>query len=391
MTLELPPGYRFAAIGCRVRPEWDRDDLALIVSDRPAVAAGVFTQNRVAAAPVQVSRSRIPSADARGIIVNAGNANACTGEQGLRDAEAMTTRAAACAGGSAMQWLVASTGVIGRAMPMERILPGIGQAAQRLSSSDDAFHAVTRAIMTTDTKPKVASTAVGEARIVGFAKGAAMIGPNLATMLGFILTDAAIRPEHLQPMLADAADRTFNCVSVEGHTSTNDTVFLLANGTGPVLTREQMTSFNTALESVCADLAEQIASDAEGANHLVVIQVDGMANENDARRVAKCVAESALVKSAIYGGDPNWGRFVSAAGYAGVPFYERDLSMWLGPHLLYDRGTPTPLDPLTPATYLKANRRIEMRLVFTLGHASCTFRTCDLTPEYVRLNGDYTT
>ena len=391
MTLALPSCYRFAAVGCHVRPEWERDDLALIVSDRPAVAAGVFTQNRVAAAPVQVSQTRIPSANVRGIVVNAGNANACTGEQGLRDAEAITVCAAECIGGQPQQWLVASTGVIGRALPMDRLLTGIAVAAQKLSDSDDSFHTVTRAILTTDTKPKIASKMVGETRIVGFAKGAAMIGPNLATMLGFILTDAAIRPELLQAMLAEAADRTFNCVSVEGHTSTNDTVFLLANGAGPPLGPHETKAFAVALETICADLAEQIAADAEGANHLVVIQVDGLVNGADARKVAKCVAESALVKTAIYGGDPNWGRIVSAAGYAGVPFHERDLSLWLGPHLLYDRGTPTPLDPLTPAAYLKANRRIDMRLVFTLGPASCTFRTCDLTPEYVRLNGDYTT
>jgi glutamate N-acetyltransferase / amino-acid N-acetyltransferase len=391
MTLALPSSYRFAAVGCHVRPEWDRDDLALIVSDRPAVAAGVFTQNRVAAAPVRVSQTRIPAGDVRGIVVNAGNANACTGDQGLRDAEAMTARAAACVGGSTNQWLVASTGVIGRALPLDRVLPGITAAAERLSSSEDAFHAVTRAILTTDTKPKVAYKTIGGSRILGFAKGAAMIGPNLATMLGFILTDAAIRTELLQPMLAEVADRTFNCVSVEGHTSTNDSVFLLANGVGAPLAGEALSHFASALDDICGDLAEQIAADAEGANHLVVIQVDGMVSSSDARRVAKCVAESALVKTAIYGGDPNWGRFVSAAGYAGVPFHERDLSLWLGPHLLYDRGTPTPLDPLTPAAYLKANRRIEMRLVFTLGSASCTFRTCDLTPEYVRLNGDYTT
>lgn len=390
MTM-IPDGYRFAAVGARVRPDWDRDDLAVVASDRPAAAAGVFTQNRVAAAPVQVSRSRVPADGMRAIVVNAGNANACTGEPGRRDAVGMAERAAAGLRCPAESVLVASTGVIGRPLPTDRLLPGIDRAVARLAPGPDSFAAVTRAVLTTDTRPKVAAEACDGATVLGFAKGAAMIGPNLATMLGFVLTDAAVAPADLQRILSVAADRSFNCVSVEGHTSTNDTVFLLANGPGPRLTGDRLERFAESVTRICANLAEQIAADAEGAEHLIVVRVEGLKSEADARRVAKCVAESPLVKTAVYGGDPNWGRVVSAAGYAGVPFDEEELSLWLGPHLLYERGLPTATDPLTAAEYLKAHRRVEFRLAFGQGSAGCTFFSSDLTPEYVRLNADYTT
>jgi glutamate N-acetyltransferase/amino-acid N-acetyltransferase len=390
MTLPIPSGYRFAAVPARVR-DWERDDLALVVSDRPAAAAGVFTQNRVVAAPVQISKSRVPAAGVRAIVVNAGNANACTGDPGRHDALAMTAEVARCINCEPDAALVASTGVIGRAMPMDRILPGIATAAGRLAAGPAAFEAVSRAIMTTDTRPKVAHRMTGDATVLGFAKGAAMIGPNLATMLGFVLTDARVTPADLQNVLARAADQSFNCVSVEGHTSTNDTVFLLANGTGTLLGGGELDAFALAVEEVCRELAEQIADDAEGAAHRIAIHVVGLASESEARQIAKCIAESALVKAAVYGGDPNWGRIVSAAGYAGVPFLEEELTLWVGPHLLYERGLPTMPDPVPAAAYLRENRQVEFRLLFARGPARCTFFTSDLTPEYVRLNADYTT
>src|SRR5262249_31643091 len=232
--LHLARGYRFAGVHCGVRPDRDRPDLALVLSDPPAVAVGVFPQNRVVAAPGQVCRERLPADGVRGVVVCAGNANACTGEQGLADARRMAALAAEAVGARPEQMLVASTGVIGRPLPMAALTTGIPGAAAALADTAAAFDAAAHAILTTDTRAKVASRLVrldegGEVRVTGFAKGAAMIGPNLATMLAFVLTDADGTPGFLQSVLRDAVDRSFNCISVEGHTSTNDTVLLFAN------------------------------------------------------------------------------------------------------------------------------------------------------------------
>jgi glutamate N-acetyltransferase/amino-acid N-acetyltransferase len=391
----LARGYRYAGVHSGLRPDPERLDLALLVSDAPAAAAGVFTQNRVVAAPVQVCRERLPSAEARGVVICSGNANACTGPRGLDDARRMAAVAAEALGCRPEQILVCSTGVIGRPLPMPVIEPGIRAAAGSLEDNPAAFGRAARAILTTDTDIKVSTRSLtlprGEVRLTGFAKGAAMIGPNMATMLAFVLSDAAVVPEDLAALARAAAERAFNCVSVEGHTSTNDTLLLLANGRGPQLRDDELARFNEAATGVCADLARAIAADAEGATHLVTIEVTGLHTEEEARRVAKTVAESALVKTALFGADPNWGRIVSAAGYAGVAFAEKDLSLWVGETLLYRAGTPAPFDAAAVSGYLKNNRELRLRLQFTLGGASCTFWTCDLTYDYVRLNADYTT
>ena len=218
-----------------------------------------------------------------------------------------------------------------------------------------------------------------------------MIGPNMATMLGFLVADAPVAPNDLHHILRISVEQTFNCISVEGHTSTNDTVLLLANGQGTPLAGRDLTLFAGAVHDICTDLARAIAADAEGANHLVVINVDGCRSDAEAKQVAKTIAESALVKTAIYGSDPNWGRFVSAAGYSGVKFEEKDLSLWMGDLPLYRAGAPLPFDAKAASSYLKHNREVHLHLRFTLGTGKCTFYTCDLTPEYVRLNADYTT
>jgi glutamate N-acetyltransferase / amino-acid N-acetyltransferase len=391
----VPHGYRFAGHVSGLRSEPNRRDLALIVSDGPAAVAGVFTQNRVAAAPVQVCRTRVPRADARGIVVCSGNANACTGEQGLADARRMTALAAEAIGCRPEQVLVASTGVIGRPVPMQILEAGIPAAAKRLESSIPAVDDAAHAILTTDTCIKVASARLecsnGDVRLLGFAKGAAMIGPNMATMLGLLVSDAAVRPDDLQTILRHSVGRTFNSISVEGHMSTNDSVFLFANGKGTPLAGKDLDEFAAGVHTICAYLAKAIARDAEGAAHLVTIDVEGTRDDDEARRIAKTIAESALVKCAIFGADPNWGRFVSAAGYAGVPFEEKQLSLWLGDMLLYQHGAPLPFDPKAASNYLRHNRDVHLRLRFTLGSGQCTFYTCDLTPEYIRLNADYTT
>lgn len=387
----LARGYRYAGIASGLRTEPGRRDLAVIISDQPAAAAGVFTQNRVCAAPVRVCRERLPRSDARAVVVCSGNANACTGQQGLADARRMTDLVAAELGCAAEQVLVASTGVIGRPLPLPVLEAGIPLAVRAALPGAEALHHAAQAILTTDTGIKVATRELPGYTLTAFAKGAAMIGPNLATMLAFILTDAAVDETDLQQVLRAAADRSFNCISIEGHTSTNDTVLLLANGSGPRLTGPDLAAFRDAVTGVCVELARKIAYDAEGAEHLITIEVEGCRTDAEARRIAKSVADSALVKTAVYGADPNWGRVVSAAGYAGVEFDETDLSLWLGDMLLYRHGSPVPFDAAAASAYLKHNREVVLTLKLTLGSGRCTFYTCDLTTEYVRLNADYTT
>ncbi len=387
----IAEGYRFAGVISKLRTEPDRRDLAVIVSDRPATAAGVFTQNRVCAAPVQICRERLPRADARAVVICSGNANACTGEQGLADARRMAELVANDIGCAPEQVLVASTGVIGRPLPMPILEAGIPKATAALRPGADAFNDAAHAILTTDTRIKVSTKLVGTHSISGFAKGAAMIGPNMATMLGFLFTDAAVEAQDLQDILRRSTADTFNCISVEGHTSTNDTVLILANGAGPALTGKALQSFEKSVREVCAELARAIAEDAEGAQHLITINVEGCRTDADARTIAKAIAESALVKTAVFGADPNWGRVVSAAGYAGVEFEERDLSLWMGSFLLYERGVPVPFDAKLASAYLRDNRNVDFRVTLELGMGRCTFYTCDLTTDYVNLNADYTT
>jgi len=391
----LARGYRYSGIVSGLRTEPDRRDLALIISDTPASAAGVFTQNRVCAAPVRVSRERLPRSDARAIVVCSGNANACTGEQGLADARRMAELVAFDLRVKPEQILVASTGVIGRPLPMPILEAGIPKAARSAKPGRESLNDAAHAILTTDTGIKVSSRvlelASGTVTITGFAKGAAMIGPNLATMLGFILTDAAVDENDLLHILKASCESSFNCISVEGHTSTNDTVLLLANGSGPKLAGHDLATFQDAVGGVCMDLARKIAIDAEGAEHLITLDVEGCRTDAEAKQVAKAVAESALVKTAVFGNDPNWGRIISAAGYSGVMFEEKDLSLWMGDMLLYRDGTPLPFDAASASSYLKHNREVYFKLKFALGAGRCTFHTCDLTYEYVKLNADYTT
>jgi glutamate N-acetyltransferase/amino-acid N-acetyltransferase len=396
-TWHLARGYRYTGLHCGIRPERSRRDLALVLSDTPASAAGVFTQNRVRAAPVRLCQERLPSASVRGVVICSGNANACTGPRGLADARRMAEVAGEVVGCAPKDFLVCSTGVIGRHLPMPVVEQGIRAAVGTVAETREGLDAAAHAILTTDTRIKVVTRAVEiagrEVRLTGVAKGAAMIGPNLATMLAFVFTDAPVAPGDLATIAGRASAHTFNCVSVEGHTSTNDTLLLLANGQagGPVLQGDGLAKFTPQVTNVCADLARMIAEDAEGAQHLVTIEVEGLRDDLEAHKVAKAVADSALVKTAIFGADPNWGRIVSAAGYAGVEFEEEHLSLWLGDMLLYQAGVPQPFDAATASAYLKRERNITLRLRFTLGPGRCTFWTCDLTYEYVKLNAEYTT
>lgn len=393
----LPAGFQASGLHCGIKKDPQILDLALIAAAGPCAAAGVFTTNLVHGAPVKVSRERVPSAGARAVVINSGNSNACTGEQGIADARWMTAEVARGLGCAEHEVLVCSTGVIGRFLPKEKLAAGIPRAIAALAGDAGSFHAAARGIMTTDTFPKQATragTLEGKpVRISGVAKGAAMIAPNMATMLSVILTDARLTPTQADAMLRHAVDRSFNCISVEGHMSTSDTVLLLASGASGVGVESQAdtASFQKWLDEVAADLAQAIIRDAEGADHEIEIDVRGLRNRADAFRIAKSVADSPLVKTAITGADPNWGRIVSAVGYAGVPLAESDITLRLNGHLLYQSGTPLPFDAGVVSDGIRNNRRVHIELEFPLGNEAVRFWTCDLTAEYVRLNADYTT
>ena len=400
MSLPLTQGFRAAGLHCGIKKDPANFDLALFVSDLPATSAGVFTQNRVCGAPVKVSRERIRRTTSRAVVINSGNSNACTGDQGIADAKWMTGLVAEQLQCAAEDVCVCSTGVIGRFLPKDKLAVGIPLIVPRLAASDDAFERAARGIMTTDTCVKMATRAVriqGQTvRISGCSKGAAMIGPNMATMLCVIMTDAALTVPEADHMLRHAVDRSFNSISVEGHTSTSDTVILLANGaafgtTSSPLSTADAALFQQALDEVAADLAMAIISDAEGATHIITIDVTGCRTRDEALRIAKTIADSALVKTAIHGADPNWGRIVSAAGYSGIDLKEEHISLKVNGIPLFQAGTPLAFDAAAASKSIRDNRDTHVELSLTLGSAAVRFWTSDLTAEYVRLNADYTT
>lgn len=388
----VPKGFRASAVKAGIKPSGGLD-LALLAAEVPCTAGGTFTTNRVCAAPVRWCREIIPSESARAIVVNAGNANAATGAQGEANVRRTAELAAELVGCEPGQVLIASTGVIGHQLPMEKIESGLRAAAPALSNDAQSFRTAAEAILTTDTKIKVVSKSVAGATLLGMAKGAAMIGPRMATMLAFLTTDARIDKADLQAVLSEAVEESFNCLSVEGHTSTNDTVLLLASGLASTepLKGEGLAAFARELKDACQTLAQAMAADGEGSTHFITIDVEGCTDREEARTLARAVADSPLVKTAIHGADPNWGRIVSAAGYAGIPFRETELSLWINGTCVYERGTPTDFDAEALSRALRANRDVTLRLLFARGSASIRFWTCDLTAEYVRLNADYTT
>jgi glutamate N-acetyltransferase / amino-acid N-acetyltransferase len=394
--LFVPGGFSASGVTAGLKASGS-PDLAMLVSDHPCAAAGAFTLNRVCAAPVKWCRDRLPADDICAVVINSGNANAATGALGLENARRTAGAAAGLLRCRAEQVLVASTGVIGHQLPMDLIEKGVVQAIGRLGADAESFHAAAGAIMTTDTRPKVVSLrqSIGgrEVSLLGMAKGAAMIGPRMATMLAFLLTDAPVRSSALRKALIPAVDRSFNCISVEGHASTNDTVLLLSS-TAPyevALRGGELSAFADMVTNASEQLARAIADDGEGATHFITIDVTGCASFDDARSIARAVADSPLVKTAIHGADPNWGRIVSAAGYAGVPFPEEDLSLSINEVSVYKDGVPTSLDTAALSKSLKNERNVQLRLSLKSGAESVRFWTCDLTAEYIRLNADYTT
>jgi len=387
---------RFLAAGVRAGIKEQGEDVALIYSEMPASAAGVFTANIVRAAPVLVSQLRVPRATARAVIVNSGNANACTGEQGLQDARAMTAQTARLLEIAEEDVLVASTGVIGKRLPMDRVSAGIEEAVRSLSR--DGGPSAARAIMSTDTRPKEESVEVSiggsKVRIGGIAKGAGMICPNVATMLAFITTDAAVAPEMLQAALSNAAERSFNCLTVDGDSSTNDTVIVLANGAAgnPRIERRDRDweEVADALEFVSVSLAKQIAKDGEGATKMIEITVRGAKSFQDARQIARTVANSPLVKTAMFGCDANWGRVLAAAGRAGVDFDPSAVSLFFGTTPVVRHGEPVDFSQAEMHELLRGSE-VNVLLEIGSGPGSAAVWTCDFSYDYVRINAEYHT
>lgn len=402
-SLTLVPGFRAAAVHARVKASSppEKLDVAVVASDTPAIAAGVFTTNRVKAAPVTYDQDILArhAAGIRAVVINSGNANAVTGAQGLADARATAETAAAALGVDANSVLVMSTGVIGQMLPMDRLLPGVTAAVNALDGGNDAGHRVARAIMTTDTFPKEAAVRVTVAgrkvTIAGVAKGAGMIAPHMATLLSVIATDVAIRPAALRAALEDAADRSFNCVTVDGDMSTNDTLLALANGQAenPVIDGPDSpgyAEFLDGLRQVSAALARMIARDGEGATKFVTIRVMGAPSWQTARQVGLAVGNSSLVKTALHGEDANWGRVLCAVGYSGADVDAERLALWFDQVQLVRDGAPTDYQEADAhATLTKPE--VLIRIDLGQGDAEAEVWTCDLSYDYVRINADYRT
>ena len=394
----LAPGFRTAATACGLKKDGALD-LTLIVADAPCSAAGVFTTNRVKATPVLYDREVLSQSagQMRAIIANAGCANACTGDEGKVNTRQMAALAAEVVGARADQVLVLSTGVIGRQLDMTKVANGIAQLAP--ASWTREANLASRAIMTTDTKPKTSSAtgmiAGRSVTVAGMAKGAGMIHPGMATMLSIITTDAQVSPELLHTALKSVADMSFNRISVDGDMSTNDTVLLLASGVaGVTITDSELADFVALLRVVCVDLAKKIARDGEGATKLVEIRVTGAAHAQMAHRVADSIACSPLVKTAIHGNDPNWGRVVCAAGYSGAEIDPDTLTLDFGlgdeQIRLVAAGMPLVAD-LNAASNLLKREDVFITLDLGLGDATTTVWTCDFSKEYVEVNAHYTT
>jgi glutamate N-acetyltransferase/amino-acid N-acetyltransferase len=399
-TLETTTGgvttpRQFRAAGVSAGIKASGLDLAVLVSDRPATAAAVFTTNRAQAAPVVVSREHLARSGgvARAIVVNSGCANACTGDAGIQVARDMAAAVAAQLGCPVEQVLVASTGVIGVNLDVDKIRRGLPAAFAALSGDQGSQAA--RAIMTTDPFPKEAAARVTiggrEVTIGGMAKGSGMIEPNLATMLGFVTTDAAVPAPLLSRALKEAVDDTFNAITVDGECSTNDCVMLLANGaSGAAVDEQSYPAFVHALAIVCLRLALGIVRGGEGATKVITVTVTGAASKAEARQAAKAIANSPLVKTAVHGGDPNWGRLIAVAGRAGVAFELSRAAVTIGSIVLFEDGRPHDEAAPLAAAYLK-NDEIAVSVDLGAGSSSSTVWTCDLSAEYVRINAEYRT
>ena len=399
-----PKGWRAGTAACGIKaftagasalPGDARDDLAVLASDTPCDAAGVFTTNLVKAAPVVIDQLHLQQDRVQAVVVNSGNANACTGAQGFKDALQMAKLTADRLDLDPPQVLVASTGVIGRYLPMDAVKGGIAAACADLGGDGDG---AAHAIMTTDTRAKTAGYELDlggtMVRVGGMAKGAGMIHPDMATMLAFVTTDAAVEPGFLKSITKRVADRSFNRLTIDGDTSTNDTFLLLANGAAGNETvrpgTEAADQLEQALQEVARQLSRAIAMDGEGATRLITVRVVGAADEPQAAQAARTVARSPLVKSAIHGGDPNWGRIVCALGYSGAELALDRLRVTVGGIEVFDRGAGVPAD-LGAVRQVFEQPEIEIAAELNLGEGEAEAWGCDLSEEYVQINAEYTT
>lgn len=393
-TITSAKGFLAGAVSAGLKTKGEQiTDLGILFSEAPAVAAGMFTTNKIKAAPVILCQRHLAKRSAQAIIVNSGYANACTGEQGTTDAIEMANLAAKKLGISAQDVLVASTGVIGACLPMEHIRAGI----ERVTPSAEGGHELAKAITTTDAAPKelaVTFNLSGSEIIVGgIAKGAGMIHPNLATLLCFLATDAAVDPDFLQLALKKAVDVSFNMITIDGDTSPNDTVLLLANGlAGNEVIADGLPAemFQGALDEICLYLARQVVKGGEGATKLIEVRVEGASSVAEARLAARAIAASPLVKTAVHGCDPNWGRIIAALGRSGSQVEEAKLDLFLADVCLMEKGKPTPFDR-ERAKAILGQDEVNIRLCLNLGDGEATAWGCDLSEEYVKINSEYTT
>jgi len=393
-TITSAKGFLAGAVSAGLKTKGEQiTDLGILFSEAPAVAAGMFTTNKIKAAPVILCQRHLAKRSAQAIIVNSGYANACTGEQGTRDAIEMANLAAKKLGISAQDVLVASTGVIGACLPVEHIRAGV----ERVTPSAEGGHELAKAITTTDAAPKelaVTFNISGSEIIVGgIAKGAGMIHPNLATLLCFLATDAAVDPDFLQQALKKAVDVSFNMITIDGDTSPNDTVLLLANGlAGNEVIADGLPAemFQGALDEICLYLARQVVKGGEGATKLIEVRVEGASSVAEARLAARAIAASPLVKTAVHGCDPNWGRIIAALGRSGSQVEEAKLDLFLADVCLMEKGKPTPFDR-ERAKAILGQDEVNIRLCLNLGGGEATAWGCDLSEEYVKINSEYTT
>jgi glutamate N-acetyltransferase/amino-acid N-acetyltransferase len=386
----LPKGFLASGVNCGVRRY--RPDIGLLISEVPAVAAGVFTLNEAKAAPVKFTQALLPSDNVRAILTNSGQANAATGSLGIERNLMMVSACAKALGCDINQVLIASTGKIGEQLDIEKLLPSMPELVQRANDSAESF---ATAILTTDLVPKTVTKLVtlsgGQIRITGIAKGSGMIHPNMATMLGYILTDAQITKEHASQLVRKTADVSFNMISVDGDSSTNDCSFLIANGASgvSVLNDKDTHKFNSAVEEISIFLAKSIASDGEGATKLIEVEIKGSSDLETARRAARGVTLSPLVKTAVHGEDPNWGRILARLGAERVPAAELDrMTLHLQGILLFENGQPVAFDKAEVKTLLK---QADVKIAINLGSGKfgATAWGCDLSKKYVEINTEY--
>lgn len=391
-------GFKAAGVPAKIKYE-GRNDVALVVADAPCAAAAVFTTNAVAAAPVLYDRVVVKGGKVQAILANSGCANACTGEAGYKDAELSALATAGELGISPKHVLVASTGVIGRRLPMDRLLAGMKDAAGRLARSEEAGLAAEKAVMTTDTKPKQAAvqTKIGGKTVTvgGMCKGSGMIEPNMATMLGFITTDAAVTPAMLRRALKLAIAVSFNHVVVDGDESTNDSVFLLASGAAGNAVIDKagadFDAFVEALTAVGVALAKQMAADGEGATKYVEVRVKNAKTQRDADRAARAIAKSPLAKTSWFGKDPNWGRVLAAAGYSGAQVVDMEAEVFYGKTWAYRKGRVADAAQLAKLEKEMQGPELVVTVDLHLGTYESTIFTCDFSLDYVHINADYTT